>query len=67
MMHSIMKQIAIKNGYAQPIFAGCIGLWNFQNRLGQGPKDDVATLFKYFSYQPQIKGMMHSMVKQIAI
>ena len=29
MMHSTMKEITIYNGYAQPIFARSMELWNF--------------------------------------
>ena len=28
-------------------------LWNFQNKLGPGPRDDVTDV-KDFSYQPEI-------------
>ena len=39
-----VKQIAIENSYARPIFACSTELWNFQNRLEPGPRDDVAAL-----------------------
>ena len=39
MMHITMEQIAIKNAYARST-----ELWNFQNRLGLGPRDDVTAL-----------------------
>ena len=41
MMHSNIQQIAIWNVYAQSIFVRSTELWNFQNRLGPGPTDDV--------------------------
>ena len=40
MMHSTMKQIAIQNGYAVPIFVCFTELWNFYDRLGPGLRDD---------------------------
>ena len=44
-MHSNnMKQIGIQNGPAGPIFAHSMELWNFQSRLGPGPRDDVTAL-----------------------
>ena len=44
MMHSNTKQIAVWNGYGRLIFARYTELWNFQNRLGPGPKNDITTL-----------------------
>ena len=44
MMHSMMKQIAIQNGYyAGPIFVCSMGLWNFYTSLAPGPRDDITT------------------------
>ena len=44
MMHSNMKQSSLWNSYARPIFASSTDLWNFQNRWGAGPRDDVTAL-----------------------
>ena len=54
MMHSMMKQTDVLNGHAWPIFARSTELWNFQIKLGTGPRDDVTTVFKDFSYWPEI-------------
>ena len=65
MMHSIMKQIAFKNGYARPIFVRFTELLNFWNGLDQVRRTKLP-LFKGFSYRPEIYGMMHNAMKQIA-
>ena len=44
MLHSNMNQIAIYNGHAQPILARSTALWNFQNRLRTGLRDNVTAL-----------------------
>ena len=44
MMLSNMKQIAMPNGHARPIFVRSAELWNFQNKLGPGPKDNISAL-----------------------
>ena len=44
MMRSMMKQIRIKIGHARLIFTRSTELWNFQNRLGPVPTDDVNSL-----------------------
>ena len=56
-MHSDMKRIPIKNGHARLIYAHSAELlkfpeylsiplwrWNFQYKLGPGPRDNVTTL-----------------------
>ena len=46
-MHSAMKQIAIENGFAWPIFAHTVELFHdrlFHDRLGPGLRDDIAAL-----------------------
>ena len=57
MMHSNMKQIVIWNGHAWPIFVHSSELWNFQNMLRPGLRDDVTslTLSKDCSYWPEIR------------
>ena len=44
MMHTNMKQIAIQNGHARPIFARSTKLCHFQKRLGPGPREYVTAL-----------------------
>ena len=54
MVHSIIEQLAIINGYARPIFAYSTELWNFC-RLWPGLRDDVtALIFKDFGYWPEL-------------
>ena len=44
MMYKTMKQIVIKNGRAEQIFAYSTELWDFHDRLGLGLRDDVTAL-----------------------
>ena len=44
MMHSNMEQITIKNDHAPPILSRSTKLWNFQERQGPSPRDDVTAL-----------------------
>ena len=43
-MHINMKLIAFQNSHARPIFACSTETWNFHNRLGLVPRDDVTDL-----------------------
>ena len=66
MTHSNMKQIAINNGLAYPIFARSIELWIFYNSLGPGPRED-ATALTISAMALKFGEMMHSIMKPIAI
>ena len=68
MMHSNIKQIAIKSGHSQPIFARSTELLNFQNRLRPGLRDDVTALshLRISAIGLKFSGMMHSTMKQIS-
>ena len=67
-MHSNLNPIVIENGHARPFLMRSIELWNFQNRLGPGPRE--ALLLKLLIITPigmESGAMMRSMMKQIRV
>ena len=68
-MHSTIKQIAIYNDHAWPIFARSMELWNFQNSFftrSEGRLDRSDSL-RISAIGLQFGGMMQSNMKQITI